>query len=154
VTELDARRFQVLIHAVGDRGVHVALDAIAQARQVNGPREARHQLVHIELAAAQDMARFAELGVVACMQPRHCAADVGGAEWRAAAGPARWPLAWPFRSLHQAVAILAFSSDWNVAEMDPLTGNPPPAMVTVPGQCRTGSALACLGIGLLATVGE
>jgi predicted amidohydrolase YtcJ len=122
VAELDARRLQVLIHAVGDRGVHVALDAIAHARQVNGPRDARHQLVHIELAAARDLPRFAELGVVACMQPRHCAADVGGAEWRAAVGPDRWPLAWPVRSLHQAGAALAFSSDWNVAEMDPLTG--------------------------------
>ncbi len=122
VTELDARRFQVLIHAVGDRGVHVALDAIDRARQVNGPRDARHQLVHIELAAAGDLPRFAELGVTACMQPRHCAADVGGAEWRAAAGPARWPLAWPAASLHRAGAPLAFSSDWNVAEMDPLLG--------------------------------
>jgi predicted amidohydrolase YtcJ len=122
VAELDAGRFQVLIHAIGDRGVHVALDALAHARQVNGPRDARHQLVHIELAAAHDLARFAELGVVACMQPRHCAADVGGAEWRAAVGPARWPLAWPVRSLHQAGAMLAFFSDWNVVEMDPLTG--------------------------------
>ena len=119
---LDARHFQVLIHAVGDRGVRVALDAIAAARAVNGPRDARHQLVHVELAARQDLARFAELGVVACMQPRHCAADVGGAQWRAAVGPARWPLAWPARSLHQAGAALAFSSDWNVAEMDPLIG--------------------------------
>ena len=58
VAELDARHFQVLIHAIGDRGVHVALDAIAHARQVNGPRDARHQLVHIELAAAQDLPRF------------------------------------------------------------------------------------------------
>jgi predicted amidohydrolase YtcJ len=119
---LDAQSFQVLIHAVGDQGVHVALDAIAHARRVNGPRDARHQLVHVELAAAQDLARFAELGVVACMQPRHCAADVGGAEWRAAVGSARWPLAWPVRSLHRAGAALAFSSDWNVADMDPLTG--------------------------------
>jgi predicted amidohydrolase YtcJ len=122
LAELDARHFQVLIHAIGDRGVHVALDAIAHARQVNGPRDARHQLVHIELAAAQDLARFKQLGVVACMQPRHLAADVGGTPWRAAVGTARWPLAWPIRSLHQAGATLAFSSDWNVAEMDPLTG--------------------------------
>ena len=56
------------------------------------------------------------------MQPRHCAANASGAEWRAAVGPARWPLAWPFRSLHQAGATLAFSSDWNVVEMNPLTG--------------------------------
>jgi hypothetical protein len=122
VTELDARRFQVLIHVIGDRGVRVALDAIEHARLVNGPRDARHQLVHIELLAAPDAGRFRELGVVACMQPRHCAADVGGAEWRAAVGPARWPQAWPMRSLEQAGAALAFSSDWNVAEMDPLTG--------------------------------
>ena len=116
LAELDARHFQVLIHAIGDRGVHVALNAIAHARQVNGPRDARHQLVHIELAAAQDLAQFKQLGVVACMQPRHCAANAGGTEWRAAVGPARWPLAWPFRSLHQAGATLAFSSDWNVVE--------------------------------------
>jgi predicted amidohydrolase YtcJ len=122
LVELDARRFQVLIHAIGDRGVHQALDAIQRARQVNGPRDARHQLVHVELLAPADLPRFRELGVVACMQPRHCAADVGGGEWRAAVGPARWPLAWPFRSLQQAGAALAFSSDWNVAEMDPLLG--------------------------------
>jgi hypothetical protein len=122
VGELDARRFQVLIHAVGDRGVHVALDALEHARRVNGPRDSRHQLVHIELAADADLPRFAQLGVVACMQPRHCAADVGGPEWRAAAGPQRWPRAWPVASLQQAGAALAFSSDWNVAEMDPLKG--------------------------------
>jgi predicted amidohydrolase YtcJ len=122
VRELDARRFQVLIHAVGDRGVHVALNAFEHARRVNGERDSRHQLVHIELLAARDLHRFAELGVVACVQPRHCAADVGGPEWRAAVGPQRWPRAWPVASLHQAGASLAFSSDWNVAEMDPLTG--------------------------------
>jgi predicted amidohydrolase YtcJ len=123
VCELDARHFQVLIHAIGDRGVHVALDAIARARQVNGPRDARHQLVHVELVAPRDLQRFRQLGVVACMQPRHLAADVGGSsQWRAAAGPARWPRAWPLRSLQQAGAALAFSSDWNVVEMNPLTG--------------------------------
>ncbi len=122
VSELDARRFQILIHAIGDRGVHVALDAIEHARKVNGSRDARHQLVHVELADAADLARFRQLGVVACMQPRHCADDVGGPEWRAAVGTARWPLAWPVRSLQEAGAALAFSSDWNVAEMDALTG--------------------------------
>jgi predicted amidohydrolase YtcJ len=122
VTALDARGFQVLIHAVGDRGVQVALDSIEYARAVNGPRDARHQLVHAELVAQADLPRFGQLGVVACMQPRHCAEDVGGPEWRAAVGPARWPWAWPVRSLLEAGAAVAFSSDWNVAEMDPLTG--------------------------------
>ncbi len=105
VCELGARHFQILIHAIGDRGVHVALDAIARARQVNGPRDARHQLVHVELVASRDLHRFQQLGVVACMQPRHLAADVGGSsQWRAAVGPARWPRAWPLRSLLEAAA--------------------------------------------------
>ena len=67
-----------------------------------------------------DVPRFAELGVVACMQPRHCAPDIVG-EWRANVGPERERFAWPFRSIAAAGGVLAFSSDWNVAEMDPMT---------------------------------
>jgi hypothetical protein len=66
-----------------------------------------------------DLPRFAELGVVACMQPRHCAPEIVE-DWRANVGPERWRYAWPFRSLEEHGATLAFSSDWNVAEMDPL----------------------------------
>jgi len=58
---------------------------------------------------------------VPCMQPRHCAPDIVG-EWRENVGPDRSRFAWAFRSLEEADAPLAFSSDWNVAEMDPLIG--------------------------------
>lgn len=124
VTRLDQRGFQTFTHATGDRGIRTALDAIAQARATNGPRDARHQLVHVECPSAEDIPRFRELGVVACMQPRHCAPDIAGPgyDWAEAVGPARWSQAWPFRSLHLAGAPLAFSSDWNVAEMEPLLG--------------------------------
>jgi predicted amidohydrolase YtcJ len=54
------------------------------------------------------------------MQPRHCAPDIV-AEWRENVGPARERFAWPFRSIAAAGGTLAFSSDWNVAEMDPMT---------------------------------
>ena len=53
------------------------------------------------------------------MQPRHCAPEIVE-DWRANVGPERWRYAWPFRSLKEHGATLAFSSDWNVAEMDPL----------------------------------
>jgi hypothetical protein len=53
------------------------------------------------------------------MQPRHCAPEIVE-DWRANVGPERWRYAWPFRSLEEHGATLAFSSDWNVAEMDPL----------------------------------
>ena len=57
--------------------------------------------------------------MVACMQPRHCAPEIVE-DWRTNVGPERWRYAWPFRSLEESGATLAFSSDWNVAEMDPL----------------------------------
>ncbi|MDI3405173.1 amidohydrolase [Streptomyces cavernicola] len=124
LAKLDARGFQCFVHATGDWGIRVALDAFEHARRVNGARDARHQIVHVECLDPADTARFAELGVVACMQPRHCAPDVAGPgkDWAENVGPERWAKAWPMRSLHEAGARLAFSSDWNVAEMDPMAG--------------------------------
>jgi len=119
IAELDRRGFQTFTHATGDRGIRTALDAVAFAGKVNAPRDARHQIVHVECVHPDDLPRFAELGVVACMQPRHCAPEIV-TDWRANVGPSRWRYAWPFRSLLQHGATLAFSSDWNVAEMDPL----------------------------------
>ena len=55
------------------------------------------------------------------MQPRHCAPEIIE-EWRDNVGPDRWRYAWPMNSLAATGATLAFSSDWNVAEMDPLIG--------------------------------
>ena len=55
------------------------------------------------------------------MQPRHCAPDITG-QWAKAVGPVRSKYAWAFRSLRDSGATLAFASDWNVAEMEPLIG--------------------------------
>jgi predicted amidohydrolase YtcJ len=121
VARLDALKFQLFIHAIGDRGIRTALDAIEHARTVNGPRDSRHQLVHIECLAPQDAPRFRALGVTACMQPRHCAPEIA-ARWGEAVGAPRWDHAWAFRTLKDAGATLAFASDWNVAEMEPLIG--------------------------------
>jgi predicted amidohydrolase YtcJ len=121
IVELERRGFQTFTHATGDRGIRTALDAVAHARRVHGPRDARHQLVHVELVHPDDLGRFAELGVVACMQPRHAAPDVVDV-WREAVGTARPSLPFPWRSLAEHGAVLALSSDWNVAQMEPLIG--------------------------------
>jgi hypothetical protein len=121
IASLERRGFQTFTHAIGDRGIRTALDAIEHARRLNGPKDARHQLVHCEVVQPPDQPRFAELGVVACMQPRHAAPDITGV-WTANVGPERWPYSLPWRALHDAGAVLAFSSDWDVAEMDPLVG--------------------------------
>jgi predicted amidohydrolase YtcJ len=119
IAELERRGFQTFTHATGDRGIRTVLDAVEHARRVNGSGDSRHQIVHVECVHPDDLRRFAELRVVACMQPRHCAPEIV-ADWRANVGPERWRYAWPFRSLDAHGATLAFSSDWNVAEMDPL----------------------------------
>lgn len=124
LARLDARGFQCFVHATGDRGIRTVLDAVEHARAVNGPRDARHQVVHVECLDPEDVPRFEQLGVVACMQPRHCAPEIAGPgqDWAENVGEGRWHKAWPMRSLAEAGAVLAFSSDWNVAEMDPMIG--------------------------------
>ncbi len=77
--------------------------------------------MHVECLSGPDIGRFADLGVVACMQPRHCAPDVAH-EWRGNVGPERERYVRAMRSLAESGATLAFSSDWNVAEMDPMVG--------------------------------
>ena len=127
VTELDRRGFPCFVHATGDRGISTTMDAFAAARSRNSTLDAerggrpRHQVVHVECTDARDLDRFVELDVVACMQPRHCAPEIV-AQWRENVGEDRWRYAWPMRSLADRGAVLAFSSDWNVAEMDPLIG--------------------------------
>lgn len=121
IARLDARGLQCFVHATGDRGNRLVLDAFEHAQRVNGVRDSRHQIVHVECLDAADVPRFAELGVVACMQPRHCAPEIVE-EWRANVGGPRSRYAWPMRSLADSGAVLAFSSDWNVAEMDPMVG--------------------------------
>jgi predicted amidohydrolase YtcJ len=121
VAKLDKRGFQIFTHATGDRGIRTALDAYEYARQQNGVRDSRHEIVHVECLNEQDLPRFHALGVTACMQPRHCAPDITG-QWAKATGPQRWKYAWAFRSLRDSGATLAFSSDWNVAEMEPEIG--------------------------------
>jgi predicted amidohydrolase YtcJ len=121
IAKLDARGFQTFTHAIGDRGIRTVLDALEHAKTVNPPRDARHQLVHVECPHPADIPRFGELGAVACMQPRHFAPDVA-AQWRRDVGPERSARAAPWRSLDHHGAVLAFSSDWNVAEMEPMIG--------------------------------
>ncbi len=121
VAKLDKRGFQIFTHATGDRGIRTALDAYEYARKMNGARDSRHEIVHVECLNEQDIPRFRALGVTACMQPRHCAPDITG-QWAKATGPKRWKFAWAFRSLRDSGATLAFASDWNVAEMEPEIG--------------------------------
>ncbi len=119
--ELERRGWSCHVHGTGDRGLRVALDGFEAARRANGDTGARHGMVHTECLHPGDVPRFGALGVIPIMQPRHCAPEIV-ADWRANVGEQRWRHAWAFRSLRDSGATLAFSSDWNVAEMDPIVG--------------------------------
>ena len=108
----------VAIHAIGDRAVRVALDAIAPTR-ITSPA-LRQRLEHIQLVREEDLGRFGALGIIASMQPIHCPSDRDLADryW----GPKRTPRAYPWRTLLERGAVLAFGSDAPVEPIDPLLG--------------------------------
>jgi predicted amidohydrolase YtcJ len=125
VTMLDRRGWQVLIHAIGDRGVRMALDAFEVAQAANPPpaRGRRHRIEHIETIDPADVPRFAELGVIASMQPLHSnpAPDLMSL-WTKNLGPERSSRGWLYGSLLKSGARLAFGSDWPVVTLDPRLG--------------------------------
>jgi predicted amidohydrolase YtcJ len=121
VTALDARGFQVHMHAIGDRAVRNGLDAVEAARATNGPRDGRHHLAHLQVIHPDDVPRFRELGVVANCQPYWAQHDPQMDELTIPfLGPERAPRQYPFAALQAAGATLAFGSDWSVSTADPL----------------------------------
>ncbi|MEU4118828.1 amidohydrolase [Kitasatospora sp. NPDC028055] len=123
VTELDALGFQVHFHALGDRAVREALDAVEAARAKNGRRDTRHHLAHLQVVHPDDLPRFARLGAVANIQPLWAAHEPQMDELTIPfLGPERAAWQYPFGGLQRAGATLAAGSDWPVSSPDPLAG--------------------------------
>ncbi|MGW7445837.1 amidohydrolase [Kitasatospora sp. NPDC054795] len=123
VTELDALDFQVHFHALGDRAVREALDAVEAARTANGRRDTRHHLAHLQVVHPDDLPRFARLGAVANIQPLWAAHEPQMDELTIPfLGPERAAWQYPFGALQRAGATLAAGSDWPVSSPDPLAG--------------------------------
>src|SRR3990170_3204183 len=116
VTRLDAEGFQVHFHALGDRAVREALDAIAAARRTNGASDGRHHLAHLQVVDRADIPRFRELGVAANMQPYWACLDAQMVDLTLPyLLPDRAVLQYPFRTMHRSGAVLAGGSDWSVS---------------------------------------
>ena len=120
IVDADRAGLQVAVHAIGDKANHLVLNFFEQAITANGPRDRRFRIEHAQHLRADDIPRFAKLGVIASMQPYHAIDDGRWAEKRI--GPERARRTYAFRSLLDAGAILAFGSDWDVAPMIPLSG--------------------------------
>lgn len=121
VTDLDANGMQVHFHALGDRAVTDALNAVEQARQKNGPSGNRHHLAHLQLVREEDVSRFAELDASANLQALWACheeqldeltlpfMEEGAVERH-----------YPFGQLAAAGAHLAAGSDWAVSSPNPI----------------------------------
>lgn len=123
VAELDRRHIQICTHAIGDRAIRLALDAYENAAGVNGKKDARHRIEHIEDASTADLPRFGKLGVIASMQPLHADPDDDTLNvWAPRVGPERVQRAWAWHSIQSGGGILAFGSDWPVVTLSPWPG--------------------------------
>lgn len=118
---LDRAGFQIHVHAIGDRAIRMTLDALAEARRANGPRDARPMMAHIELIEPEDIPRFRELGVIADFQPFWASADDYITRLtEPQLGPVRSRWLYPIGSVAHNGAVIVGGSDWPVSSLNPL----------------------------------
>ena len=117
VAEANKKGFSVKLHAIGDKAVRIALDAYEYAWD-SGQRGTRNCVEHVENAQPSDVERFGKYHVIASMQPYHLVLDTN--EKLIRLGTERARTVWPFRSLLDSGAILAFGSDFPVVDCNPL----------------------------------
>ncbi|MDQ3494039.1 MAG: amidohydrolase [Pseudomonadota bacterium] len=111
---------QVAGHAIGDRGNRIVLDTFAQVLGAESGSDHRWRVEHAQVVALEDIPRFAQLGVIASMQPTHATSDMPWAEARV--GTQRLQGAYAWRRLLDAGARLALGSDFPVESVDPRLG--------------------------------
>jgi len=120
VVTADKYGFQIGVHAIGDKGNNWTLNAYQKAQESNGKRDSRHRDEHAQTLLLSDIPRFAQLGVIASMQPTHCISDKKFCEKRIGTERAKGAYAW--KSLADAGAILAFGTDYQVEPLNPMEG--------------------------------
>ena len=120
VVRLDALGFQPHFHALGDRAVRQALDAVAAARNANGWSDTRPHLAHIQVIHPDDLPRFRRLGALANAQPLWAVLEDQMTDLTLPVlGPVVSGHQYPFRSLRAHGATLVMGSDWSVSTPDP-----------------------------------
>ena len=119
---LEAARkgYQVCVHAIGDRGNKLALDALEWALSQVPHGDYRFRIEHAQVLRPEDIPRFAKLGIIPSMQPTHCTSDMPWAEDRL--GPERVKGAYAWRSLLDTGVRIPEGSDFPVESANPFLG--------------------------------
>jgi len=116
----DKAGFQLAFHAIGDRANRIALDVFEAVVKANGPRDRRDRIEHAQVVEPMDFIRFAQLKVIASMQPSHQTTDMRWAEDRIGAERIKGAYAWA-TMLRNGVR-LAFGTDYDVEPISPFRG--------------------------------
>ncbi len=113
--------FQMNIHAIGDAANRQVLDAFEFIYdELDSQQELRHRIEHAQVAALSDIPRFAELGIIASMQPTHATSDMNMAEDRV--GPERIAGAYAWQTFLNQGTVIAGGSDFPVEDVNPFYG--------------------------------
>jgi predicted amidohydrolase YtcJ len=118
MTKADAAGLQLCTHAIGDAGISTILDIYSEIDKAHGPRDRRWRIEHAQHMAAKDFDRFAQLHVIASVQPYHAIDDGRWAEGRI--GHDRSSRTYAFRTFFDQGIRLALGTDWNVAPLNPM----------------------------------
>ena len=118
--EADRHGLQLSVHAIGDRANDAVLTIFEDVVRENPAWDRRFRIEHAQHVRAEDIQRFASLGIVVSAQPYHCIDDGVWAEQRI--GPVRAATTYAFKSLLDAGVCVCFGSDWTVAPLDPIQG--------------------------------
>ena len=152
VVRLDALGFQVHQHALGDRAVRCALDALEAARRANGANDLRHHIAHLQLPDPEDVWRLREVGAVANMQPFWAQPDPLIETMTKPRVGDRAERLYPIGDLRRTGAVMAFGSDWPVSTPDPFLQMEVATTRRAPGSSDGPVLLATQRIGLQAAL--
>src|SRR2546426_2597541 len=114
----DAAGLQLCTHAIGDQAISIILDLYSELIKAHGEDDRRLRIEHAQHMAAKDFDRFAQLHVIASMQPYHAIDDGRWAEGRI--GRNRASRTYAFRAFLDHGVRLAFGTDWDVAPLNPM----------------------------------
>jgi predicted amidohydrolase YtcJ len=118
--ERDKAGFQLAFHAIGDRANRIALDVFEAVAKASRPRDRRDRIEHAQVVAPMDFPRFAQLHVIASMQPSHQTTDMRWAENRI--GKERIKGAYAWATMLKNGVRLAFGTDYSVEPISPFRG--------------------------------
>jgi predicted amidohydrolase YtcJ len=119
----DKEGFQVMLHAIGDKAINMALNAFEYAAKANGTSGRRHRIEHVEVPLLADLPRFKQLGVIASTQALFASPDATVLQnFAVLLGPERASHADSFKLFDDVGAVQVFGSDWGVFDFSPLKG--------------------------------